>query len=96
MIERARAEQVITIVVAELTAYLESDAGPYDLIASADTLVYFGDLRPLPSCRRRAEARRPVVFTVERADWQTRREQAGFFLNLTADTVTARTMCTAL
>ena len=52
MIEKARARQVYDdLIVAELTAYLQSAAGSYDLIASADTLVYFGDLRPV--CRRR-------------------------------------------
>ena len=48
MIEKARARQVYDdLIVAELTAYLAAAAGSYDLIASADTLVYFGDLGPV-------------------------------------------------
>ena len=32
------------LVEAELTAHLEASAGAFDVVASADTLVYFGDL----------------------------------------------------
>jgi predicted TPR repeat methyltransferase len=52
----------------ELTAFLEHNRATYDLIASIDTLVYFGDLGPV--ARALAGALRPgghVVFTVERA-----------------------------
>jgi len=51
---------------AELTAYMKQHAGHYDLVASADTLVYFGDLNA--AMRAAARALRPgghLCFTVE-------------------------------
>jgi predicted TPR repeat methyltransferase len=54
------------LVEAELTAFLSRDAHGYDLVASADTLCYFGDLRELAGAI--ARALRPggrVAFTVE-------------------------------
>jgi predicted TPR repeat methyltransferase len=57
------------LVEAELCAHLRGRPGAYDLIASADTLCYFGDLRELLAAA--AAASRPgaiLVFTVERAD----------------------------
>jgi predicted TPR repeat methyltransferase len=56
------------LVVEELTAYLHAHAASWDLIVSADTLVYFGDLREV--ARAAARALRPagaLVFTVEAA-----------------------------
>jgi predicted TPR repeat methyltransferase len=53
---------------AELTAFLEGRADAYDLIASADTLCYFGALEPVLAAA--AGALRPggrVVFTLENA-----------------------------
>jgi predicted TPR repeat methyltransferase len=53
---------------AELTAYLSSRSQAFDLVASADTLVYFGELGPLMAAA--ACALRPgghLVFTVEHA-----------------------------
>jgi predicted TPR repeat methyltransferase len=70
MIEQARARQTYDdLIVAELTAYLQAAHGEYDLIASADTLVYFGDLKLV--CEAAAGALRPgglLIFTVEKAD----------------------------
>lgn len=45
MLARARNRRVYdALVAAEITAYLRETAEAFDLIASADTLVYFGDL----------------------------------------------------
>lgn len=45
MIDKAGGHDVYdTLVVAELTKYLLENPGTFDLIASADTLCYFGDL----------------------------------------------------
>jgi predicted TPR repeat methyltransferase len=69
MLRKAQARQVYDhLIMGELTAYLEGLAERYDLIVSADTLVYFGDLRPVIAAA--ARALRPgglLVFTVERA-----------------------------
>jgi predicted TPR repeat methyltransferase len=53
----------------ELTAFIQQHPRSYDVIVSADTLVYFGDLEPV--CRAVAEALHPgghFVFTVERIE----------------------------
>jgi predicted TPR repeat methyltransferase len=67
----AKAEERATydaLHTAELTAYMLAHPAAFDLIVSADTLVYFGDLAaPLAAA---AAALRPgghLVFTVERA-----------------------------
>jgi predicted TPR repeat methyltransferase len=55
------------LVKAELTEYLEGSADGFDLIVSADTLVYFGDLGPVLAAS--ASALRPggrLAFTLER------------------------------
>ncbi|KAB7764177.1 tetratricopeptide repeat protein [Xanthomonas maliensis] len=55
--------------VAELTAYLQAQAACWDVIASADTLVYFGDLHAVLAAA--ATALRPggvLGFTVEALD----------------------------
>ena len=69
MVQRAEDRQVYDeLVVAELTEYFRGAAGRFDLIISADTLVYFGDLKEVLSAA--ADALRPggfLVFTVERA-----------------------------
>ena len=54
------------LVVAELTAFLAADPARYDLVVSADTLVYFGDLDPVLTAA--VTALRPggwLAFTVE-------------------------------
>ncbi len=48
MLEKARQRgDYDELAEAELTAYLQQHAGAYDVVASADTLVYFGDLAPV-------------------------------------------------
>ena len=69
MIELARKRSVYdALVVEELTTYLRRHEQASDLIASADTLVYFGELGEVTAAA--ARALRPggvLVFTVERA-----------------------------
>lgn len=53
---------------AELTGYLEAHPGSFDVIVSADTLVYFGDLRRVLDAM--SKALRPggaIAFTLEHA-----------------------------
>jgi predicted TPR repeat methyltransferase len=68
MVEKARERGGYDVLdVAELTAYIAAHPGEYDVIVSADTLVYFGDLEP--PVRAAASALRPnglLVFSVER------------------------------
>lgn len=70
MIERARTRgDYDDLVVAELTAFLATRTAVYDLIVSADTLVYFGRLEPVLTGA--AVALRPagwLAFTVERLE----------------------------
>jgi predicted TPR repeat methyltransferase len=67
MLERAAARNVYDeLVRGELTAYLGGLTGAFDVIVSADTLVYFGPLEEVLSAA--AKALRPggqVIFTVE-------------------------------
>ena len=69
MIEKAQERgSYDTLIVAELTAFLTGQPARYDLIGSADTLVYFGDLAPVLTAA--AAALRPdgwLAFTVEQA-----------------------------
>lgn len=82
MVDVARKRGIYdALIVAELTAYLREHVGCSDLIVSADTLVYFGDLTDV--LRAAAQTLRPkglLVFTVEQlmdAD-----ADAGYRLNL--------------
>ena len=63
------------MIEAELTAYFQAaPAASCDLIASADTLVYFGDLEPITAAA--ARVLRPggcFIFTVEKAPDPDRR-----------------------
>ncbi|MCC6135935.1 MAG: tetratricopeptide repeat protein [Candidatus Contendobacter sp.] len=82
MVEKARARGGYDeLIVAELTAFLAERPATCDLIVSADTLVYFGDLQPLFVAA--ATALRPggwLAFTVEEiADAET---SVGFSLEL--------------
>jgi predicted TPR repeat methyltransferase len=67
MLERARARGVYdALVKAELSAYLDQHPGQYELVVSADTLVYFGALEAVLGAAWRAL--RPgglMIFTVE-------------------------------
>jgi predicted TPR repeat methyltransferase len=81
MLARARPRQMYdALTKAELTAFIEGAApASYDLIVSADTLCYFGDLHPV-ACAA-AKALRPggwLVFTVEALAGVG---EAGFHLN---------------
>jgi predicted TPR repeat methyltransferase len=67
MIAQARARNVYDeLVQQELTAYLRDSTGAFDVIVSADTLVYFGPLKEVVEAS--ANALRPggrLIFTVE-------------------------------
>jgi predicted TPR repeat methyltransferase len=69
MVKRAEDRHLYDeLVVEELTAFLAGHPAAYELVASADTLCYFGDLAPPLAAA--ATALRPgghLVFTVERA-----------------------------
>jgi predicted TPR repeat methyltransferase len=57
------------LILGELTAFVGAAAAAWDVVISADTLVYFGDLAPVMAAARRGL--RPgghLVFTLERAD----------------------------
>ena len=84
MLEQARAKQIYDdLIQGELTAFLQGRPGGFDLILSADTLVYFGDLEPVAAAAR--AALRPeglFVFTLEElvtedADLERRLEPHG-------------------
>lgn len=83
MLARARHRGVYDeLVEAELTAYLEARPHAFDVIVSADTLVYFGDLRPVLAAA--AGALRPgglLLFTAERADPGDEAIRGGYRLN---------------
>jgi predicted TPR repeat methyltransferase len=68
MLRRAKARKVYDVLhKAELGYYLETQPEHFDALVSADTLIYFGDLRPV--MRQARQALRPggwLVFTVER------------------------------
>ena len=67
MIEQARERNVYhELVRGELTAYLREHTGAFDVIVSADTLVYFGPLEEAVAAAGSAlRARGRLVFTVE-------------------------------
>lgn len=69
MIAKAQAREVYDeLEVAELTAFMQAHTQCFDLIVSADTFIYFGDLEP--PLRAAANALRSdglLAFTVERA-----------------------------
>jgi predicted TPR repeat methyltransferase len=69
MLAQARDKKLYqSLVKAELTAFLRSKSEAFDLIVSADTLVYFGDLQEVIAAA--SGALRPdgmLVFTVEHA-----------------------------
>jgi predicted TPR repeat methyltransferase len=82
MVDVARKRGIYdALVVAELTEYLRGHPGCSDLIVSADTLVYFGELTDVMQAA--AQALRPkgvLVFTVEQA--MDADADAGYRLNL--------------
>ena len=70
MLERARARGLYDeLVEAELTAFLRAHERAYELVVSADTLIYFGALEAVATAA--ARALRPgghLVFTVEQLE----------------------------
>jgi predicted TPR repeat methyltransferase len=70
MLAQAAEKQVYdTLVKEELTAFLQRHRGAFDIIVSADTLVYFGSLTAVMAAA--AAALRPgglLVFTLEESD----------------------------
>ena len=67
MLDRARQLNLYdALVTAELTAYLNENGAGFDLIAAADTMNYFGDLKPVLSAMTRAlHDDGCVIFTCE-------------------------------
>jgi predicted TPR repeat methyltransferase len=70
MVEKARARAVYDeLVVEELSQFMRSRPNTFDVVASADTLVYFGALEePLGAARQCLRPGGILVFTVERLD----------------------------
>jgi predicted TPR repeat methyltransferase len=70
MIEEARKRGGYdALIVDELTAYLRGQPRAYDLIVSADTLVYFGDLgQILPAAAGALKPGGFFIFTLERSE----------------------------
>ena len=70
MVEKARVREVYDeLVVDELSRFMSSRPDSFDVVASADTLVYFGTLEdPLSAARKCLRKGGILVFTVERLD----------------------------
>ncbi len=70
MIARARTRGVYSALhEAELTRFLADQVSSWDVLASADTLCYFGDLAPvLRAARRALRSGGILAFTLERLD----------------------------
>lgn len=70
MIERAKKRNLYDeLIVSELTAALEKMQSEVDVIACADTLVYFGDLAPVVAAASRALVEGGhLIFTVEKLE----------------------------
>lgn len=79
MVEKAQARGGYDVLdVAELTAYLQRQPDSWDLVLSADTLVYFGDLHAVLSAAR--DALRTggwLAFTLEALDDEQSRSELG-------------------
>jgi predicted TPR repeat methyltransferase len=67
MLAKAAARSVYDrLVVSELSAYMNAQLNQFDLVVSADTLCYFGDLQePLAAASACLKAGGLLVFTVE-------------------------------
>jgi predicted TPR repeat methyltransferase len=83
MLEQAAARGVYDAVeTADLTAYMNERPASFDLIVSADTLVYFGDLMAvLTAARTTLRPGGHLVFTVERASAGDADASQGYVLN---------------
>lgn len=79
MLAKAAGRQVYEeLIEAELVGYLEQQPSAFDLIVSADTLVYFGELRAFFQAAKNALLPgSPLIFTLERGDCSH-----GFKLNI--------------
>jgi len=81
MLQKAAARKLYNeLIVGELTVFVGLVVAAWDVIISADTLVYFGDLAPVMAAARRGL--RPgghLVFTLERAG--DAEAPAGFRIN---------------
>ncbi|WP_132142801.1 tetratricopeptide repeat protein [Luteibacter rhizovicinus] len=79
MVEKARRRGGYdALVVGELTAYLEDRPDAFDLVVSADTLVYFGALGTVAIAAHRALRRGGwLAFTVEALDGEDDRVELG-------------------
>lgn len=73
MIERARETNSFDeLIVTEITQHMHQQAGAYDAIISADTLVYFGVLDTVfASATKALRTSGLFIFTLERADEQS-------------------------
>jgi predicted TPR repeat methyltransferase len=69
MLKRAALRKLYDeLILGELTAFVGAVSAGWDLVISADTLVYFGDLAPVMTAARRGlRAGGHLVFTLERA-----------------------------
>jgi predicted TPR repeat methyltransferase len=66
MIMKAAPRPYDSLIVYELAAFLDSAPQAFDVVASSDTLVYFGDLREVLAAARRAlRLGGRLVFTLE-------------------------------
>jgi predicted TPR repeat methyltransferase len=83
MLTRARGRGTYDeLVAAELTAYVAGQRQAFDLILSADTLVYFGNLGPVFAASAAAlRAGGCLLFTVESADLDEDAPRAGYRIN---------------
>ena len=83
MLAKAKARGIYDeLVKSELTEYLRAQAGAFDLVISADTLVYFGALEPVFAAAHIALRDAGVlIFTVEHAS-DDRAAEAGYRLML--------------
>ena len=96
MVEKARARQVYDeLIVAELTAHLQSAAGTYDLIAAADTLVYFGDLQPVCAAAAGGCGRAVYSLSPSKGPAEPTGQAPVSACSPTAGTATPRTTCSA-
>jgi predicted TPR repeat methyltransferase len=70
MLEKASKRAVYdALFEAELTGFIAALTNAYDLILAADTLVYFGDLKPVFEAASGAlRARGTLIFTVEKSE----------------------------
>ncbi|MDV6034101.1 MAG: tetratricopeptide repeat protein [Phycisphaera sp. RhM] len=81
MLQRAGDRGYDSLVCSELVAYLNEHPDEFELIASMDTLIYFGDLAAvcLAANQSLSGVGAPLVFTLEK--WDASDGSAGYHLN---------------